>query len=92
MQHGDANSIPYINPNIEYPCMWSYRIIGIQKEAVLEAIEHVLGDGAVISPTHNFSSHNKYVAINCQIRVHSDEERIGYFDGLVNQSGIIMVI
>lgn len=92
MRQCDINSMSDTKPNIDYPCMWGYRVIGLTKEVVLNAISNVLGDEVIVSPNEHFSSSHKYVAINCQIRVESNEERMKYFDSLVNQSGIIMVI
>ena len=89
-QHIDISS--NIKVHIDYPCAWNYRIIGLKKEVVLEAITQVFGEKATISPIEHFSSHHKYIAINCSIQVESDEERTGYFDSLVKHNGIIMVI
>ena len=82
-----------IKPQIDYPCRWSYRIIGLHKEHVIEAINRVFeGKEVDISPIEHHSSHNKYVAINCSTIVDTDEERVRFFDGLVAQYGIVMVI
>ncbi len=81
-----------IKPQIDFPCVWSYRVIGIGKENVLCAIEKVFGGNASISPVEHISSHGKYIAINCSIKVQTDEERLMYFDGLIEQNGIVMVI
>ncbi|RDU62483.1 hypothetical protein CQA53_09315 [Helicobacter didelphidarum] len=81
-----------IKPQIDYPCTWGYRIIGFKKERILEAIESVFGGKAEISPTEHVSSHHKYVAINCSVQVQNDEERLQYFNGLVEQDGILMVL
>ena len=82
-----------IKPQIDYPCRWSYRVIGLHKEQVVAAIHNVFNGKEVdISPIEHHSSHHKYVAINCSAIVDTDEERLRYFDGLVNQCGIVMVI
>lgn len=81
-----------IQPQIDYPCIWRYRVIGFSKEIVLEAIEKVFMGKADIAPVEHISSHGKYVALNCSIEVKDDSERLAYFDGLTKQHGIIMVI
>ncbi|RDU60615.1 DUF493 domain-containing protein [Helicobacter sp. MIT 14-3879] len=81
-----------VKAHIEYPCSWSYRIIGFKKEVVLSVIERVFDGKANISPVEHFSSHHKYVAINCTVQIESDSQRLTYFDSLVKQDGIIMVI
>lgn len=88
----DNISIDNIKPKIDYPCVWSYRVIGFSKELVLEVIEKVFDNKADVSPIEHVSSHGKYVAINCSIEVKDDCERLAYFDGLTKQHGIVMVI
>ena len=81
-----------IKPQIDYPCIWRYRVIGLSKDNVLLAIMQVFGGNADISKVEHVSSHGKYVALNCSIEVQNDAERLSYFDGLTQQPGIIMVI
>ena len=62
------------------------------KEYVLQAIKKVFDGKADISPIEHISSHKKYIAINCSIVVQTNEERLHFFETLVQQNGIIMVI
>ncbi len=81
-----------IKPQIDFPCIWNYRIIGFNKEFVLNAIKNVFNENVNISPIEHISSNGKYIAMNCSIEVKTDNERLGYFDCLTKQDGIIMVI
>lgn len=81
-----------IKPQIDYPCIWRYRVIGFNRDNVLAAIRQVFHDNADIAKMEHVSSHGKYVALNCAIEVKNDSERLAYFEGLTQQPGIIMVI
>lgn len=82
-----------VKPQIDYPCKWSYRVIGLHKDHVNAALKNVFGNKDVdISPIEHHSKNHKYVAINCSINVENNEERLAYFNGLVEQYGIVMVI
>lgn len=81
-----------IKPQIDYPCIWRYRVIGFSKEVVLEAIMQVFQGNVDIDKMEHVSRHGKYVALNCSIEVQNDSERLAYFEGLTKQPGIIMVI
>lgn len=81
-----------IKPQIDYPCIWRYRVIGFSKDNVLLAIKEVFKGNAEIDKMEHVSSHGKYVALNCAIEVQNDMERLAYFEGLTQQPGIIMVI
>lgn len=92
MEHTHTHLNIDIKPQIDYPCTWSYRVIGFSKEYVLQAIKKVFDGKADISPIEHISSHKKYIAINCSIVVQTNEERLHFFETLVQQNGIIMVI
>lgn len=81
-----------IKPQIDYPCTWRYRVIGLSKDFVIAAIAEVFQGRAEVSEMEHKSSHGKYIALNCAIEVQSDTERLAYFNGLIQRSGIVMVI
>lgn len=91
MEHKHTELDIDVKPQIDYPCTWNYRIIGLSKEVVLQAIEKVFNGNVEITSKHE-SRNQKYVAINCTTFVQDDAQRLQYFDGLVNHYGILMVI
>lgn len=82
-----------VKPQIDYPCVWGYRVIGLHKEHVERAIHNVFaGKNVDISPIEHHSKSHKYVALNCKVNVENDKERLDFFNALVAQEGIVMVI
>lgn len=63
-------------PSITYPCKWSYRLIGEDGELMIKEIPAKMGRiKHEISPA-NRSKQGKYVSINIEAIVRSDDERL----------------
>ncbi len=69
-------------PVIEYPCIWSYKIICTAGISVKEIITSVLGDRDFSLEPSRSSSSGKYESFDVSVVIMSDEDRIGVFDGL----------
>jgi len=69
-------------PHIEYPCQWSYRIIGSDEKALRKAIsECAKGTDYRVSRSKRSSS-GTYVSLNLEIVIHSEEARLGIYHSL----------
>jgi putative lipoic acid-binding regulatory protein len=64
------------NPLITYPCTWSYRLIGEDGELMVREIPGKMGCVKHEISFANRSRQGKYVSINIEAVVSSDEERL----------------
>ena len=85
--------LPDETPLIQYPCEWSYKVIGKDPEEIKAAIHEILGDASdySISPSKESRS-GKYLSYNVDTVVSDEETRNRYFMGLKAHSSIIMVL
>ncbi len=62
-------------PKIDYPCTWSYKVIGSDRELVTQAALVVLENFDYQFSESNQSRTGKYVSFHISARVKSEEER-----------------
>lgn len=77
---------------LEYPCSWSYKLIGHEKEVIQQAIRDVIS-GREHSLTHsNASKSGKYVSLNLELLVHNEDDRNFIYEALKAHQHIKMVL
>ena len=69
-------------PEISYPCMWSYKVIGPDAERVRGAIRFVVGSLEHEVSDSNVSRTGKYVSLHLRLVVHDKDQRHAIFNGL----------
>ena len=79
-------------PVIEYPCPWSYRLIGRQALEVRAAVATILGLKRYVLNDANTSSGGKYRSFELALIVDSESERQGLFKRLADHADIIFVL
>ncbi len=79
-------------PDISYPCPWQFKIVGTDKEAMLLAINGVISTAEHIITPSKKSSGGKYLSLNLEMVVESEEIRNTIFTNLCAQAAIRMVI
>lgn len=87
-------------PEIEYPCPWTYKVIGADENDLRRAVKVMLdvcldrasGDRAWELSRSRTSSGGKYISLNLTLTVESEEERNALYDGLKDCPEIVMVI
>jgi putative lipoic acid-binding regulatory protein len=79
-------------PEIDYPCVWSYKVIASDRELVTQAVLTVLEDFEYQFSESNQSRTGKYVSFNISARVASEEERNELFCILQNVPTVKMVL
>lgn len=85
----DSNSK---KPNIEYPCDWEYKVIGMDVDEMIKAIEIIAkGMDYKISPS-NVSSKGNYFSLNLTVFVTSEAIRDIIFAKLKDNEFIKMVL
>jgi uncharacterized protein len=79
-------------PLLTYPCTWSYRVIGEDKEQMIQEIPQIMGTIRHTISVANLSRQGKYVSINIEATVHNEEERRSVVPLLRNIPKVKMVI
>ncbi len=77
---------------LEYPCSWTYKLIGHEKEAIQKAIHDV-----ILEREHNLSHSNasktgKYVSMNLDLVIQNEDERNFIYQALKDHQNIKMVL
>jgi uncharacterized protein len=80
------------NSEIEYPCKWSFKIIGSDKELIMETIENLLVDLDFQMNESRQSKTGKYSSLHVSIRVASQEERDRLFQLFQNIPTVKIVL
>lgn len=78
-------------PEIHYPCLWEFRIIGEDKQS----LERIVGE-LVAKPytldEKNHSSKGRFVSMHLSVEVESEEERNALYQSLSTHKAIKMVL
>lgn len=77
---------------IVYPCQWSYRVIGRDREGVREAVEVVLGDREFLLYYARSSSGGKYHSWQIDLVVRDEGERNDLFARIKGHPAVTLVI
>lgn len=77
---------------LTYPCTWSYKLIGYEKQTIQKAIHEVIV-GREHNLTHsNASKTNKYISMNLDLLVHNEDDRNFIYEALKSHQNIKMVL
>ena len=79
-------------PEIEYPCDWSYKLIGTDKSALQACIFDIVGDRAYTTKGGNTSSKGKFHSINMTCKVETEIDRNTIFKAFSDHDDVKMVI
>lgn len=77
---------------IDYPCQWTYRVIGPDREGVREAVEAILCDREFLLCYSRSSAGGKYHSWNIDIVVGDEVERNELFAQFKGHPAVIMVV
>ncbi|MCI5165959.1 MAG: DUF493 domain-containing protein [Candidatus Electrothrix sp. GM3_4] len=79
-------------PEIHYPCVWQYKIIGMERQAVQAALSEKLGDAPYSLSESRTSKQGKYISLNLELTVHNEEQRLHLYSALTVHPSIKMVL
>ncbi len=79
-------------PEINYPCEWSFKVIGPDRQLVRSAAEKVMAQREYLLQYSKGSKTGKYHSWNIDLVVKSEEERNMIFSQLKSHSAVTMVI
>ena len=77
---------------LEYPCSWSYKLIGHEKEAIQKAIHDVILQREHSLDHSNNSKTGKYVSMNLELVIQNEDERNFIYEALKAHQHIKMVL
>jgi putative lipoic acid-binding regulatory protein len=77
---------------LEYPCRWLYKVIGIDEESVRAAVMELIDVPDVSIEPSNTSRTGKYVSINVEVTVVDQHQRQGFYEALRQHDAVRMVL
>ena len=77
---------------LEYPCSWTYKLIGHEKEAIQKAIHDVILEREHKLTHSNKSKTGKYVSMNLDLIIQNEDERNFIYEALKAHQHIKMVL
>ena len=86
------NPLEGCKPEINYPCLWQYKIIGSDSNAIMDVVEAMIVNREYLLSVSNRSSSGRYVSMNLELVVSTEEERLEFYNQLINDPSIKTVI
>ena len=89
----ENNSFPENRrPEIIYPCLWHYKVIGKDPEAIREAIHAACAPFPVQISTSSSSSGGAYMSFNAELEVTDEAMRLSIYHLLTAHSAVKLVL
>ncbi|HEB49359.1 MAG TPA: DUF493 domain-containing protein [Desulfobulbus sp.] len=79
-------------PEIDYPCVWQYKVIGTDRKALCEAIALHLGDAPYSVSDSRVSSGGRYISLNLEVTVYSDFNRLRLYEVLGEHPAVKVIL
>lgn len=79
-------------PEISYPCLWQYKIIGTDRDSIIDAVMELLPTTDHLLANSHTSSGGRYVSMNLELVVQSEEQRLSLYNQLVENPAIKIVL
>ncbi len=79
-------------PEIDYPCVWQYKVIGTNRKALCEAIAAYLGDAPYSVSDSRVSRGGRYISLNLEVTVYSDFNRLRLYEVLGAHPAIKVIL
>ena len=77
---------------LDYPCQWLYKVIGIEEEQLRKAIAEIIPDTPCEINLSKSSSSGKYLCLNVELTVQSEEERNSIYESLKAHQHVKVVL
>ena len=77
---------------LDYPCTWTYKVIGAGQEVLRLAIDEIVHDREFSLTLSNESRTGKYCCLNLQMTVDSDTSRRQIYDALRSHPLIRLIL
>ena len=76
---------------LEYPCSWTYKLIGLEKDVIQQAVHDVIIEREHKLNPSNKSKTGKYISMNLDIIIQNEDERRFIYEALKAHQHIKMV-
>ncbi len=87
----DGNE-PLPKLELDYPCQWRYKLVGEEKERMIEAVCEVILEKEHTLSHSNQSRSGRYTSLNLDLLVMNEEERTFIYEALKAHQHIKMVL
>lgn len=77
---------------IEYPCAWNFKVIGIDQGRLEQAIDQVMGDRQYLLTKSRSSSGGKYLSLSLETVVEDEATRNSIYVALKKHPEVKMVL
>jgi putative lipoic acid-binding regulatory protein len=84
--------ITNVKPKIDYPCEWSYQLIGRDADTIAKAAKTALGDKRFQLEKTRQSAKGSFISMRLELIVDCEEERLGFFNALKQEKSIIYIL
>ncbi|QDU65976.1 YbeD family protein [Engelhardtia mirabilis] len=79
-------------PEIQYPCMWSYKVMGVDPDQLRKAVRFVVGSIEHELTDSNRSRTGKYLSLHLRMVVHDKDQRHAIFNALRAHPDVMAVL
>jgi uncharacterized protein len=79
-------------PQIDYPCIWVYKVIGEDQETLREIIHTACAPATVEITYSHSSSGGRYHSLSASLIVHTEEIRLSIYEILKSHPAIKIVL
>jgi uncharacterized protein len=79
-------------PEIEYPCRWVYKVFGTDEGLLRKVIAQIMPMAGYELTLSRSSRHRKYLCLNLELTVVSEEDRTSVYEALSGHSQILLVL
>uniref|UniRef100_UPI004057210F HP0495 family protein n=1 Tax=Candidatus Electronema sp. TaxID=2698783 RepID=UPI004057210F len=89
------STTPFLNSQkaqIDYPCVWQYKLIGMDRQAVRAAVAVHLGDAPYSLSDSRRSGAGKYISMNLEVSVDSEDQRLRWHQVLATDPSVKLVL
>ncbi len=78
--------------HLEYPCLWIYKVIGVDQDAMKSAIAEIIQDRPCKISLSRQSETAKYTSLNVKLIVESESHRTALYEALKVHRAIKLVL
>ena len=77
---------------LNYPCSWTYKVIGKNEKDIKSAVKEILSDREYKIKISNISKKGKFQSFTLELLVHNDDDRKTLYEILLAHDNIKMVL
>ena len=85
-------STPQGKPEIDYPCVWQYKVIGTSEQELRQAIAQVAANSDHTVALSKNSATGKYCSLNLEMTVLDEAHRLSTYEALFRHGSVKIVL